>query len=786
MPYTPLTASMPRRLAEAVSDAAAIRNSERGGGPRRMLRRLRDVMAGDASAQERLDSTVKIIAGELEAEVCSIYVRREGQVLELFATEGLNPEAVHRTRLLFGEGLVGHIAQTGRPVALPEAQKHPKFAYRPETGEEAYHSLTGVPIRRSERVLGVLVVQNSSPRQYTEEEIESLETLAMVLAEVLSSEDLEGPAMSRNGGTPARLAGVRIHGGMGIGPARLHQPRIVIGQIVSENTAEEHRRLGEALASMHDALDRLMESDVLAVGGEHREVLETYRIIARDTGWIARIREAIDGGVTAAAAVQRVRDDTRARMAAVKDEYLRERLADFEDVALRLLRLLAPDADAGDENLSGEDFVLVARTMGPAELLDYPHAQVRGLVLEEGSATAHVAIVARALDIPVVGRIRGLLGEIDPGDTLIVDGEHAQVFVRPGDDAIAQFRSSLAVREATLARHAALRDTPAISRDGVAVSLQMNAGLLVDVAQLDGTGADGIGLYRTEIPFLVRREFPDVEAQTELYRRVLDRAGGRPVTFRTLDAGGDKQLQSFVHATDENPALGWRALRIGLDRPSLLRQQLRALIRAADGGHLRVMFPMVSTVAEFREARSILSLELERALVRGTPVPDQLEVGAMVEVPSIVLSIDTLARDADFLSVGSNDLMQFLFAADRGSERLEGRYDTLDPIFLMTLKRIADAGNAAGIPVTLCGEMAGRPLEAAALVALGYRALSMSPSALGSVKETILNNNINELSSYLAFLIKKNATDIRNRLKNFHVDQRRAAQDVDTESPDVN
>ncbi|NQW09788.1 MAG: phosphoenolpyruvate--protein phosphotransferase [Alphaproteobacteria bacterium] len=751
-----------------------------------MLRRLRDVMAGGASAQERLDSTVKIIAGELGAEVCSIYVRRAGQVLELFATQGLNPEAVHRTRLQFGEGLVGHIAQTGRPVALPEAQKHPKFAYRPETGEEAYHSLTGVPIRRSERVLGVLVVQNSSPRQYTEEEIESLETLAMVLAELLSGEELEGVTVGRGGGSPSRLAGVRIHGGLGIGPARLHQPRIVIHRIVSEDTADERQRLDDAMAAMHDSLDRLMDSDVLAGAGEHREVLETYRIIARDAGWIARIREVIDGGLTAAAAVQRVRDDTRTRMAVVKDEYLRERLADFEDVALRLLRSLALDVEPGDTRAPEGDFVLVARSMGPAELLDYPHAQVRGLVLEEGSATAHVAIVARALDIPVVGRLRGLLGEVEPGDTLIVDGQHAQVFVRPGEDVIAQFRSSLVVREATLARHAALRDTPAISLDGVTVSLQMNAGLLVDVAQLNSTGADSIGLYRTEIPFLVRREYPDVEAQTELYRRVLDGAGGRPVTFRTLDAGGDKQLQSFVHATEENPALGWRALRIGLDRPSLLRQQLRALIRAADGGSLRVMFPMVSTVAEFRQARSILALELDRAVARGTPVPESLAVGTMVEVPAVVLSIDALAREADFLSVGSNDLMQFLFAADRGSERLEGRYDTLDPVFLETLKRIADAGRAAGIPVTLCGEMAGHPLEAVVLVALGYRALSMSPAAIGTVNDEILSTNIKELSNYLAFLIKKNTSDIRIRLKNFRVARRSVGGSGDLETPGSN
>lgn len=745
--------------------------SGRGGGPREMLRRLRDVMAGIGTPQQRLDSTVQVIAHELGAEVCSIYVQRPGRVLELCATQGLNPQAVHRLFFQPGEGLVGHIAETRLPLSLAEAQKHPKFAYRPETGEEAFQSFTGVPIRRSERVLGVLVVQHVSMRELTEEEVESLETLAMVLAEVLTTMALPGGDPGRDRG-PLLIPGIRIHEGVGIGRARLHQPRVVIGGVVAEDPVLEHDQLRTALADMHESLDRVMESEALSAAGEHRDVLETYRLIARDTGWIGRIRDAIDSGLTAAAAVQRVRDDTRSRMAAVKDEYLRERLADFEDVALRLLRRLAPGGEVIEADAGDEPFILVARSMGPAELLDYAGEQLKGLVLEEASATAHVGIVARALDIPVVGRLAHLTDEVDPGDPLIVDGDHAQVFIRPGDDARTQFRESLSVREAVRARYAALRDTPAVSRDGVRVSLQMNAGLMVDVSQLDTVGAEGIGLYRTEIPFLVRREYPDVKAQTELYRRILDGAGDRPVTFRTLDAGGDKRLHSFVHDVEENPALGWRALRIGLDQPAILRQQVRAMIHAAGRRPLRIMVPMVATVDEFRAARAIVDLEIERAAGRLPDMPEKISVGAMVEVPSVLLVIEELAEVADFLSVGSNDLLQFLFAADRGGERTATRYDPLSPVFLSAMRRIAEAGRTAGADVSVCGEMAGRPIEALALTALGYRALSMSPMSIGPVKEAILSMNINELSNFILYSMQKTSGSIRNRLQSYLADHR--------------
>jgi phosphotransferase system enzyme I (PtsP) len=738
-----------------------------------MLRRLRDVMAGGGSAQERLNATVQVIAANLVAEVCSIYIRRDGNILELCATQGLNQDALYRTRMAFGEGLVGFIAETGRSRAFAEAQSHPKFAYFPETGEEIYHSLLGVPIRRSERVVGVLVVQNSTPRHYLEEEIESLETLAMVLAEVLAERvvpgGISGNAIGRSDSHPARLAGTKIHGGLGIGRVLHHQPRIVIRRVVAEDVVAERARLDQALTRMHNSIDRLLSTDALADVGEHREVLETYLLLAQDKGWINRMREAVDSGLTAEAAVQKVRDDTRARMANIADSYLRERLADLEDIALRLLQTLASDGEnAGTEAYAPEgDWILVARSMGPGELLDYDPSRLKGLALEEGSATAHVAIVARALDIPVIGRVAGLLGEAEPGDTMIVDADHGQVLLRPRSDALAQFEVAQTARAETRARYDAIRDLPAETLDGVRVSLQLNAGLLVDISQLDRTGADGIGLYRTEIPFLVRREYPNVDAQTQLYARILESAGGRPVTFRTLDAGGDKRLPSFAHDIEENPALGWRAIRIGLDHPALLRQQLRALFRASAGQDMRVMFPMISTLEEFRDARAMVDLERQRAFAHGAVLPTKIEVGAMVEVPSILWEIDRLAAEADFLSVGSNDLFQFIYAADRDSPRLARRYDPLTSPFLKILKQIATAADTQDCQLTLCGELAGRPIEALVLVALGYRNLSMNATSIGEIKATLRSRKINELAHFIDYLIEKNATDVRNRIITF-------------------
>ena len=722
-------------------------------GTRRLLRRLRDIMAGSSSAQERLDRIVRIIAAEMVAEVCSAYVMRAGEVLELFATEGLRPEAIHRTRLRVGEGLVGLIAATARPLALADAQSHPDFAYRPETGEEIFHSLMGVPILRGGRVLGVLVVQNRTLRHYTEDEIEVLQTIAMIVAELAASGDLVNPlemAQSHGGGLlPVRLVGVRLNAGLAIGPAVLHEPRVVIRQVVAEDVNAELVRLRHAVASMREAIDELVATSREFGVGEHHDVIETYRMFAADRGWVARIADAIRSGLTAEAAVQKVRDDTRTRMMQVSDPYLRERLLDLEDLANRLQQHLSGRPPSAAWAELPPEFILVARAMGPAELLDYARRRIMGLVLEEGSPTAHVAIVARAFDIPVVGRVDDATTRIEAGDIVIVDGDHAQVLIRPSEDIRQSVATAVEGRSRRRAFYETLRSAPSVTRDGIEIKLLLNAGLLIDLAQLATTGAEGVGLFRTEFSLMVRDTFPAVDDLTEFYQRVFEQAECRPVVFRTLDIGGDKVLPYLPHAIEDNPAMGWRAIRIGLNRPAMLRQQLRALIRAARARTLFVKFPMIAEIAELERARALVDMELARATREGRILPKSVKIGVMLEVPGLLWQLPSLCERIDFLSIGTNDLLQFLFACDRGNPQLADRYDPLSAPMLALFREVIARTRAAGVSLSMCGDMAGNPIEAMTLIALGFRTLSMAATAIGPVKMMIRSLDAGAVADYL-------------------------------------
>jgi phosphotransferase system enzyme I (PtsP) len=742
---------------------------------RRILGRLRDVMAGGGLAQERLDRVVTLISQDLVADVCSCYVMRPGEVLELFATQGLKKTAVHHTRLRVGEGLVGDIAAHARHVAISDAQNHPNFVYRPETGEEIYHSLLGVPILRGGRVIGVLVIQNKTFRQYTEEEVETLETVAMVLAELVTSGELiprdEMVQADGNALLPLRLEGMRLNAGIGIGKAVLHQPRLTIRRLVAEDPRLELERLCDAVGRMHSALDEMLSSSDLAGSGEHQDILETYRMFAQDAGWLGKITEAVRGGLTAEAAVQKVGDDTRARMATISDPYLRERMHDLEDVSNRLLMHLSGGMrTAANEDLP-DDVVLVARSMGPAELLDYDRKKLRGIILEEGSPTMHVTIIAKALDIPVVGRVREVLSRIEPLDPVVVDGSSGLVFLRPPDEIIDGYRALIKARADRMELYAATeRDKPAVTKDGARVNLLLNAGLIADMAHLPETNADGVGLFRTEIPFLTRSDMPDVEVQTRIYRSIMEQSEGKPVVFRTLDVGGDKVVPYWNSGEEENPAMGWRSIRITLDRPALLRQQVRALIRASAGMNLSVMFPMIAEVGEFIAAREILDAELAREKALGHELPLAIKVGTMLEVPALALQLESLLPLIDFISIGSNDLTQFMFAADRGNPRLSERYDPISPPMLSFFKDILKKCEAHGVTCSVCGEIAGRPFEAMTLIGLGFRHLSMPAPSLPAVKAMIMTLEAGKLGAMLDYLLAGSYRSIRTELKGFAVD----------------
>jgi phosphotransferase system, enzyme I, PtsP len=698
---------------------------------RTILTRLHDVMASRTPAQAKLNTVVDVIGECLDSEVCSIYLLREG-MLELFATRGLSQEAVHVTRMSIGEGLVGLIADKIETLNLAEAAAHPDFSYRPETGEERFHSFAGVPIVRRERSIGVLCVQHAEPRRYEEVEIEALQTVAMVLSELITNaefvdeDDVEGRTVQT--GTE-QLRGLTLVKGLASGFAVYHQPRVTIEHVVAEDTEAERQRVYLAFDKMREQIDRMASQVEFGVAGEHDEVLETYKMFAYDEGWSRRINEAIDSGLTAEAAIERVQQRTRMRMRQIDDPLLADRMHDLEDLSNRLLRIV-----------SGQLGILIARNLGPAELLEYDRRRLKGVVLEEGSLTSHVVIVARAMGVPVLGRVRGLRGFVREGDLLLLDSDAGVATVRPSQSMIDAFEARFVKSKERQAAYAALRDVEPISRDGTRIQVMINAGLRDDAANISLTGADGIGLFRTEFQFLVSATLPSRERQTRLYRDVLDIAGDRPVKFRTVDIGGDKTLPYLRHDDgegEENPAMGWRALRLALEREGLLKVQARSLLEAAAGRTLNVMFPMVSEAWEFDAAKQVFDSQLEFLRRKKKLLPEAIRYGVMLEVPALAEQLDLIAPRISFLSIGTNDLTQFLFAADRSNPKLAARYDWLSPSILRFIRRVVIALEPYDVDVAVCGEMGGRQLEALALIGVGIRRLSITPAAVGPIKEMV-------------------------------------------------
>ena len=674
-----------------------------------------------------LPDIVQLIATELACEACSIYAARPGEILELVATHGLDPRAVGTTRLRVGEGIVGLCAATADVINLADAQNHPGFVYRPETGEESLISMLAVPVRRAGRSLGVLTVQSSSPRHHPADEVEELETVAMLLAEQLAATGAADGAGEGVGATVPRVfPGATLAPGIAIGSVIVHGPRQRPLRLLADDTAAELGRLNDAAHRMQQGLDELIAGAPDGLAHDGSAVLDAYRLVAADAGWLRRVSDVIRDGFSAEAAVQRVAGELHDRMRRIADPYLRERLADLEDLAGRLLTALAGDQPRPRVPPGS---ILLARRLGPAELLDWHSHGIAGVAIEEASPAAHAAILARALGLPTVGGVRGMLDSVMPGDEAVIDADEGQLVLRPEVEVRQAYVRALEARSEMEAGWAALRERPAATKDGMPIRLMLNVGLSMEVAQLEKTGAEGIGLYRTEIGMLARGSVADVAEQAATYGRVLDAAAGREVLFRTLDLGADKLLPGTI-SEEENPAMGWRSLRIGLDRPALLRRQLRALLLAAAGRPLSVMFPMVATVGEYRAARELLFAEARRM----RPAPEALAVGTMLEVPALLWQLDELLREVDFISVGSNDLMQFLFAADRGAPSLSNRYDLLSQPVLDMLERLLLSAGEAGVPVSLCGDAASRPLDALALVGLGFTRLSMPGSAILPVK----------------------------------------------------
>jgi len=715
---------------------------------RKLLRRLRDTLATPGKGQDRLDRITHLIADSMGTQVCSIYLFRDGDTLELCASEGLRPESVHQTRLKLGEGLVGRVARSAQPINTGNAPAEKGFRYMPETGEEIYSSFLGVPIQRVGERLGVLVVQSKQARQFSDDEVYGLEVVAMVLAEMTELGAFLGDseAMARIHTRPVLFRGSIGQEGAAEGRVWLHQPRVVVTNPVGDDPVKESERLNVAVGQLRESVDQMLIANH-SPDKDHLDVLETYRMFANSRGWLRRMEEDIARGLSAEAAVEKEQSSARARLEQVPDPYLRDRLHDLDDLANRLLRILTGQgADTGAE--MPENPVLVARNIGPAELLDYGR-RLKGVVLEEGSVGSHAAIVARALAIPLVIQAERITTEALNGDVILVDGDQGLVHLRPEETITAAFRDKIAMQAEAQSRYASLRDLPAVGTCGTRIALTMNAGLMADLPSLIGSGAEGVGLFRTELQFLIRSRVPGRGELAAIYARVMDAAGGRRVVFRTLDIGSDKVLPFMKPQDEPNPAMGWRAIRVGLDKPGILRMQLQALLRAASGRPLAIMFPFIANLGEYRAARRALIDEVAREAGMGRPVPQDLDIGAMLETPSLAFAPQEFFDEVGFISIGGNDLKQFFFAADRENERVRKRYDTLDVAYLALIEQVVDRCARSGTRLSFCGEDAGRPIEALTLAALGLRNLSMRPASIGPVKSLIRRVNLFELKDII-------------------------------------
>ncbi len=718
-----------------------------------VLRQIQQAVSENDDPSIKLENTMRLLAKGFGADAAACYLTIDDNYLELFGKYA--PDNIElKDNIRTGENLAGEIALNRRSF------------FRTEHADSSYSAALGSPLLRWNKTAGVILIIRQKPHDFDETEVQTLETIAMFLTATLFSEEMvnykKKLIKSRGLNLKDRLKGVSLNKGYGVGSAIVHQRRQALIKIFTENKKLELSRLDDARERMNKSLDEKFNATRLGIG-EHTDILETYRMFARDKGWYKKIADNIENGLTAEAAVERAYEDMWNRLSGSPDLYLRERLHDLRDVADRLRLFLSGD-DTQTRQKTQDDIIIVAKTMGPADLMDYDYHKIRGLIIEDGTPTMHVAIVARALNIPVVAKIRGIFKDVKEGELLAVDGQEGYVYVNPADDIVQKFKSRQKNMGLLLEQLKKLRRYPNKTLDGIKISLNINVGLDFDLDYISSTKCDGIGLYRTEIPFMSSAQMPDVEKQISFYKTLMDQAGNKKVIFRSLDVGSDKLLPYWGNMQEDNPAIGWRSIRITLDRRAILRKQMKAFLKAAAGHELNVMFPMIASLEEFLEARETLMIELEKEKRRGEKVPLKVNTGLMIEVPSIIFQLDEVLKSADFISVGTNDLSQFMFACDRGNPRLTERYDVLSAPFLRVMREIIKKAEKAGVPCSVCGEMAGSPVEAMALIGLGYRRLSMAGSAYGGVKNMIRSLRVEDITDYVQILLKSPKRTLRPQL----------------------
>ncbi len=734
----------------------------------KILRGVKNTLSKDTPIDERLSSIIDILTSGFEVDSCSIFILNPGDILELYASKGLSSKSLHETTLRVGEGLVGQVALEKRTIAFYDIKNHPNFVYKPKTKEDDLQTMLATPILRNDKLVGVLVLQTTFERVYSEEDSELLEIISVLLSEKIYQEVFRKKKnIPEKKDFHARLEGQRLSGGTAIGHAVIHQRTSFSSDLISSDEKGEIKRLDKALKKLNAYFKSFSNSPIPT---EQIQIFEAYQLFSVDKGWISKIKNFIHTGLTAEAAVQKVLEEMNDRLKNISDTSLREKMYDFSDLANRLQHYLSGKEIISTKKDLPEDSILVAHFLGPAELLDYDRTKIKGLLLQEASLTMHVVVVAQSLGIPIIGGITDIESRISDGEKLIVDGENGFIYQSPSDDLLRRYNAQVKIQESLKKKYQKLKNIPCITLDNVPVSLNMNAGLAIDTFTSAEGLFDGIGLYRTELPFMTSNHLPDTAQQIEIYKKAIEKVGNKPIVFRTLDIGSDKILPYLKHKKEENPAMGWRSIRITLDRRSLLRAQIRAFIRAVNGGDLYIMFPMITDVSEFIDAKKTLLIEVEREREKGGILPRNIKIGTMLEVPSLLFQLDELLKMVDFVSVGTNDLSQFLFAIDRSDLSIWNRYDVLSGPMLKVLKQIADKCKKHKVECSICGEMAGNPLDAMVLLALGFNKLSMNAGSLGAVKAMILSLNVAEAREYILSILDSKSHSLREKLRSFAVD----------------
>ena len=727
-----------------------------------LLADVAEVVARSHDLDETLQNVVELVAKRLDADVCSVYlVEADLTRLTLSATIGLYREAVGRVQLPVGEGLVGLAAEQRAPVVVERAESHPRYKYFPETGEERFSSLMAAPLIVRGVTIGVLVVQTREPRLFDAHEVTTFQTCAQLIAPVVINArllSLVGETEEDAARSAAELAlhGIRVSGqptraqrsialrglgtSRGIASGRVHRLEnpLDLAALDYRPSADRAREEQDLMRAIHDArraLDATREEVGDQFGPDFAAVFHTHIQILEDKGFVAKLRDEVRETGSAHVALRNVLDAYRRTFARIEDPYFRDRMADVEDVGRRVMEQLLGERDHATALEDGA--IVVTDNILPSHFARLDLDKVAAIVSEHGGPTSHGAILARTLEIPAVTGVARLLATVQPGETAIVDGGEGTVFLGPDERLIAEYERARQRLEIATSHLDALRDRPAETRDGRRIALSANCGLVGDLKLVEQHGADGIGLFRTEMLAFAHRGFPEEEEQEQLYERVAGFLAPRPVTFRTLDLGGDKEMPSLGTEPEENPQLGCRSIRLSLLHLDAFRAQLRAVLRASAKGNVRLLLPMISSVEELRRARELIEEAKSELRAAGTPFDDGIPVGVMIEVPAAALTADVLARECDFFSIGTNDLTQYTLAVDRGNERVAHLYDPLHPAVLTLIERSVRAAARAGIPVSLCGELASNPIAVPILIGLGIQELSSAPAAVPVVKEIV-------------------------------------------------